>query len=207
MTTKVARGRPSDPAKQAAIFEAARTLFFRAGPQGMTMEAVARDAGVSKVTVYAHYANRDALIQAIIVDIQQRLFSALRLPVDDNAGVRRPLTAFGMDLLAFLCSEDYIFLDRILASNVRIPEDMRQMLYRQGPRATVEALSALLERLDQRGLLNVPDSMLAAEQLIGLWRGTLREDLVFRQREPPSEADLARRVSEGLDTFIRAFGR
>lgn len=207
MTIKAARGRPSDPAKQVAIFQAARTLFFRAGPQGMTMEAVARDARVSKVTVYAYYANRDALIQAIIADVQQRLFSSLRLPVDDTAGVRRSLTAFGVALLEFLCSEDCILLYRALSSPVRIPADIRRLLYQQGPMATIEALAALLQRLDQRGLLHVPDSTVAAEQLIGMWRGALQETLVFQQGQQPSAQELEKRVAEGLDTFIRAFGR
>ncbi|AJD48349.1 transcriptional regulator [Isoalcanivorax pacificus W11-5] len=207
MTVKVARGRPSDPAKQAAIFEAARALFFRAGPQGMTMEAVARDAEVSKVTVYAYYANRDALIQAIIDDVQQSLFSSLHLPLDDTPGVRRSLAAFGMGLLEFLCSEDCLLLYRILSSTVGVPDEVRQMLYRQGPLATIERLAALLQRLDQRRLLSVPDSVVAAEQLIGMWRGALHEALVFQQSGPPSRAELEKRVHEGLDTFIRAFGK
>lgn len=207
MTLKAARGRPSDPAKQAAIFQAARTLFFRAGPQGMTMEAVARDARVSKVTVYAYYANRDALIQAIIADVQQRLFASLRLPVDDTAGVRRSLTAFGVALLEFLCSEDCVLLYRALSSPATIPADIRLMLYQQGPLATIAALAALLQRLDERGLLCVPDSAVAAEQLMGMWRGALHESLVFQQGDPPTAAELEQRVQAGLDTFIRAFGR
>lgn len=207
MVTRAAPGRPADPAKQVAIFEAARTLFFRAGPQGMTMEAVARDAQVSKVTVYAYYANRDALIQAIIADVQQRLFAALCLPVDDTAGVRRSLSAFGVALLEFLCSEDCVLLYRALSSPVSIAEDIRLLLYQQGPQATIEALASLLHRLDQRGLLQVPDSAVAAEQLIGMWRGALHERLVFQQGDPPTATELEQRVSAGLDTFIRAFGR
>ena len=44
-------GRPPDPAKQRAILDAARSLLFQGGPGELSMEAVARRAGVSKVTM------------------------------------------------------------------------------------------------------------------------------------------------------------
>ena len=56
--------RPRSAAADAAILEAARDLFSEAGLAGVTMEAIARRAGVGKQTVYRRYADRNAVLAA-----------------------------------------------------------------------------------------------------------------------------------------------
>lgn len=208
MTSKPtrARGRPSDPAKREAVLEAARTLFFHGGPEAVNMEAVAREAGVSKGTVYAHFPQRDALIRAVIIAQQERLVAALQDPVDDAAGLRRSLSGFGVDLLTFLCSDDHLLLERMLAAHSHAHPGLGRMIYEHGPLATVTQLARLLDRLNARGLLRLTDSQVAAEQLVGMWLGILREGLLMEGHRKPEAAELQQRVENGVDTFIRAFG-
>ncbi len=201
-----ARGRPSDPAKRDAILDAARVLFFRGGPDAVSMEAVAREARVSKGTVYAHFAHRDELIRAVIMAQHERLVAALHEPVDDAAGLRRSLSRFGLGLLHFLCSDDFLLLERMLAAHLHAHSGLGRLIYEHGPLATVHQLARLLDRLNARGLVRVDDSRVAAEQLIGMWLGILGKGLMMEGRERPSTAELQRRVEDGIDTFIRAFG-
>jgi AcrR family transcriptional regulator len=51
-TPPAPRGRPRDPRRDEAIYEAAISLLAEAGYDGMTLEAVAARAGVSKPTIY-----------------------------------------------------------------------------------------------------------------------------------------------------------
>ena len=51
------RGRPKDPAKRSAILQAATTLFLGQGFAGTSMDAVAKQAGVSKLTEYSTVSN------------------------------------------------------------------------------------------------------------------------------------------------------
>ena len=59
---KQAAGRPKDLEKRAAILAAAKRLFPLAGFEGTSMDAVAEHSGVSKATIYKHWADKDALI-------------------------------------------------------------------------------------------------------------------------------------------------
>ena len=63
---KRSAGRPKDMAKRDAMLDAAACLFFRNGLEAVTMEAVAREAGVSKVTVYGHFATKETLFGSVI---------------------------------------------------------------------------------------------------------------------------------------------
>jgi AcrR family transcriptional regulator len=60
-------GRRAETAQQTRdrILEAAAGLLAEAGIRGVTMEAVARDAGVSRVTVYDHLHDKAGLLEAL----------------------------------------------------------------------------------------------------------------------------------------------
>jgi AcrR family transcriptional regulator len=60
------RGRPLDPAADAAIVRAAAALLAREGFQRMTVPAVAEAAGVAKTTVYRRYRTTAELALAAI---------------------------------------------------------------------------------------------------------------------------------------------
>lgn len=52
--------------KRQRMLAAARDLFLRNGLRGTTMEAIARQAHVAKPTLYAQFADKDAVFNAII---------------------------------------------------------------------------------------------------------------------------------------------
>ena len=55
------RGRPVDPAKREAIVAAAAHSFFDIGYAATSIEQIAADAGVSKVTIYNQFGDKHTL--------------------------------------------------------------------------------------------------------------------------------------------------
>ncbi|HMQ33239.1 MAG TPA: TetR/AcrR family transcriptional regulator [Chloroflexaceae bacterium] len=68
--------------QQAAIREEikamARAHMARDGAAALSLRAVASDLGLSSAAIYYYYANRDALITALIIDAYRALAAALR---------------------------------------------------------------------------------------------------------------------------------
>lgn len=65
------RGRPSRKAAaaiDAQVLESARICFLAGGFNGATMDAIAQHAGVTKVTLYQRYADKVALLRAVMQD-------------------------------------------------------------------------------------------------------------------------------------------
>ena len=54
-----APGRPKDLGKGSAILDAAKRLFTAHGFEGASMDQIAAEAGVSKLTVYSHYGDKE----------------------------------------------------------------------------------------------------------------------------------------------------
>ena len=84
MVTRADRGEADDGAVQRRIIRAAEELFKKCGFRGVTMEAVARDAAVSKATLYSRFRNKDELFLAVcsrMADLTSRVFGdALAAP-------------------------------------------------------------------------------------------------------------------------------
>ena len=71
-------GRPKDLEKRAAILEAAKVLFPARGYDGVSMDAIAQAAGVSKLTVYSHFQDKDTLfVEAVKAKCEDLLPSDL----------------------------------------------------------------------------------------------------------------------------------
>ncbi|MER5635103.1 TetR/AcrR family transcriptional regulator [Streptomyces nitrosporeus] len=62
MSETTRRGRPRSAAADQAILEATRSLLGSGGYAGVSMEAVAAEAGVGKPTVYRRWASKAALV-------------------------------------------------------------------------------------------------------------------------------------------------
>jgi AcrR family transcriptional regulator len=50
------------------IFQAARTLFDSEGEAGLSMRRIAVAVGVTPMAIYKHYADKDALLNALMLD-------------------------------------------------------------------------------------------------------------------------------------------
>ncbi|GAB3416185.1 TetR/AcrR family transcriptional regulator [Flindersiella endophytica] len=61
MTRERPRGRPRNPETDRAILQAALSLFIERGIEGMSIEQVAKRAGVGKLTVYRRWASKEEL--------------------------------------------------------------------------------------------------------------------------------------------------
>ena len=59
-------GRPRDLAKLEAILDAAYALFLERGIAATTVDEVAERASVSKMTVYANFRDKPALLAAVL---------------------------------------------------------------------------------------------------------------------------------------------
>ena len=82
----------SESPKRQLVLDAAASLFMAHGYGAVSMDAVARAAGVSKATLYAYFSSKDQLFATIIGEAcRQKIALAELLPADatDRAGGAR----------------------------------------------------------------------------------------------------------------------
>ena len=90
-------GKSTGAERRAKIIAAGQFLFLRNGLRGTTMEAIAREAGVAKPTLYAYFPDKEAVFAAVVgrlVDEMKSLVTrALAQEATNSARVSRALAA------------------------------------------------------------------------------------------------------------------
>lgn len=198
-------GRPKDAAKRTAILEAARDLFFEGGVEATTIEDVAARAGVSKVTVYGHFGDKLNLFEATVRHVTAFMEQGLLGARPKGETLPECLHALGMPLLRFLTTPELIAFDRALSGeSLRHPELARRFFH-AGPGYCRDRLADMIAAGHQRGEVNVPDPVQAAEDLMGLWYGALHKKLALSQIPTPSLAELDAHLHRTIRLFMRAY--
>lgn len=199
-----ARGRPKDLGKRDAILVAARELFLRHGADGVSLDVVIRASGVSKATFYANFADRAALLEAIISRESKRIVPETGV-FSDNGALPDDLVAFGIRLLSFLTHVDMVGFERLIASAARESSDLAERFFEAGPGRSRRTLAARISRAVDAGELEVDDAKLAAEDLVGLWQGMMRVEMTMGLRTTPTAEALRARAERGVRLFIKLY--
>jgi TetR/AcrR family transcriptional regulator, mexJK operon transcriptional repressor len=199
-------GRPKDNAKREAIITAARGLFASQPFDLVTMEAVAAQAGVSKMTVYSHFHDKETLFETIVIATSDQMTSALSDPAQHD-GLRDRLIAVGIGFLGVILGSDICKMSHTLPGALRANRALADRFYAAGPGRVRRALAAMIEAAAERGELSVDDPACAADDLVGLWEGSMPAKIAFGLAELSTPEEIRRRAVRGTDVFLRAYRR
>src|SRR5215203_4863829 len=89
-----ARKTSSDTPTRESVFEAAKPLFSSRGFDGVSVDDIARTAGVNKAMIYYHFADKLALYRAVVGDGLQAMGDTVNTIVVTPAGAATKLDAF-----------------------------------------------------------------------------------------------------------------
>jgi TetR/AcrR family transcriptional regulator, mexJK operon transcriptional repressor len=203
MTPSRPVGRPRDAEKREAILDTAWAMFLERGVQATALEAVARQAGVSRVTLYSYFADKDALFETAVEREMIRL-ARTQEPLAPDQPLRDGLIRFGLALMQFLTSPEPASYYSVLAGELRRHPDLARRFYDLGPAVTLRNLAALLRAAVEAGQITLTDPDCAAEQLFGLWQGVSNYQLALDLDRDALIAGIPARVTSGVDLFLAA---
>jgi TetR/AcrR family transcriptional repressor of mexJK operon len=193
--------------KAESILAAAKRTFLASGFGAVSMDTIAREAGVSKATVYAHFAGKEELFGAVIGRECGLYFARFSAGELNPNNVRASLTVLGRRFLELLLSPDAIALHRIILGEVTRFPGLGEVFWRAGPERERAQIEAFLQTAASCGTLSVPDTRLAAEQFVSLVRGDIQLRHLLRLEVRAREREIEIAVGGAVDTFIRAFER
>jgi TetR/AcrR family transcriptional repressor of mexJK operon len=197
-------GRPRDLAKLEAIMEAAYALFLERGITATTMDAVTERASVSKMTVYANFRDKPALLSAVLDrKIKSMHVYDLAVGPDLSSSVER-LVELG-ELVASIASQpEVVRMVQLMTECADEHPRLAAAFYNAGRGELLKQVAAFLKTLNRRGFLSIKDPELAAEHLVVSWLGSLGRQS-FGLAGPPSADAIAKRVRYSVDTLVRAW--
>ena len=198
-------GRPSDAAKRKAIVEAAAQSFFDVGFSATSIEQVAADAGVSKVTIYNHFGEKRALFAAAVEHECEKMRGHFSLEEMPSGSIRVRLTTIGKAMCAFLSRPEMIQFERRIAAETEAEPLIGRAFLEAGPWQMKQGFSAFLAYATAQGELEIDEPWLAAEQFVSMCKGM--GDLERRFGVEVTPEDSAKRIAGAVDVFLKAYGK
>lgn len=192
------------------IMRAATATFVAKGYEGASMDEIAAKAGVSKQTLYKHFADKDRLFEQIVLATAggvDRIVALVGTPLAESHDVGADLKALARGMLATLMDEDLLKLRRLVISNAGRAPQVGRAWYEQGFERVLTTLASAFRRLSERKLLSVGDSLIAANHFVGMLLWIPLNEAMFtgemRHRNSKQRNCLADAAAEA---FLRAYG-
>jgi TetR/AcrR family transcriptional repressor of mexJK operon len=197
-------GRPKDLEKRAAILEAAKRLFPQHGFEGTSMDAVAAEAGVSKLTVYSHFGGKESLFVETIRCKCDGLLPQTLFDVDVSAPVRSQLLGVARAFFGLMMSEGALGMHRTLVASSQQSPKLAKLFWEAGPVQIQAALAEMLQKEVAARQLDIPDTRRAASQFFALLKGEHHARMLFGCGQP-SAAETEAHLEATVDVFLRAY--
>ena len=135
--------RPAD--KRRAILDSAVRLIARSGLHNTPMSALARDAGVAAGTLYLYFPNKEAMINALYVDLLEERGRATA--VDPSVAPRKSREGFGL------------FWHRLARWHLEHPAKANLIHQCQASSILTEETRAIEQRMHADGLAHFDDAV------------------------------------------------
>jgi len=194
-------------AKNAEIVHAARELFLENGFNKVSMDLIAETAKVSKRTVYGHFANKESLFGAVMMDLCRETCSSDDVNND-------PATEMSLDDILFAIGKKYLSVNllpnalalyRIVScESAQFPELAN--MYWDFPKMLISRVSEILLEFDQHGKISTSESEVAALQFLSLLRSPMEMPHLFELKSPPSEKKINQLVQQSVSLFLNGLG-
>jgi len=194
---KTARGER----RQAALLDAASTLFLERGYAGTSLDDVIDRAGGSRRTVYEVFGNKEGLFAAAVQAKLDRVLAALG---DLDLSTDPPdvaLARAGEAFVGALTAPDMLAAFRVVLGELHHMPELGRTLFERGPERAYALVGGYLARQVKAGTLDLPDPDAAARQLIEMMKG----DMHIRALLMPDWRQEPAAVRHNVETAVRTF--
>jgi AcrR family transcriptional regulator len=203
-------GRPpagTDPAKRRQIMEGAAKVFSTLGFDVASMNDVAREAQVSKATLYVYFQDKEHLFSAVCGERRDRSIGELIAMLDPDRPLAETLHDVGWQIAHRISQPDIVAANRIVIGVAERMPEIGNEFFSEGPLRLANALAAFLDAHKARGQIATDDSFLAAVQFLELAQAYIfRPRLYAMSKEAASEEEIEKVVASAVRVILAAYG-
>lgn len=164
------RGRPATPESdlRAALVEATLTLLLKGGYATATVDAVAKQAGVAKKTLYRFAANRDELVAQAVRSWTDAFQQAFELDADSPDALREMLEQGLQAIASQVLSAPAVGMFRLLQHEFQGRDALLAAYQDNGIARGRATLANWLQRQQQLGWLRALDVAQTSDLLLAM---------------------------------------
>ena len=170
------RGRTPSADVERELLSAAEAVLARDGPGGLTVRAVAAEAGIAPMGVYNRLGGKDGLVDALLIKGFDRLRATVDAAMNDTAepSMRSRFLSCGLSYRQFALDNPHFYA--IMFEDAFLREHDNPQV-EEHAKAAFGALVRIVELSAAAGVIAAPDPVEAAQQIWSSLHGAVALEL------------------------------
>ncbi len=188
--------------KRQDIVNAAVRLFSERAYGDVSMDAVAAEAGVSKRTVYSHFASKEALFAEVMTEYCTTVREQAQTALKECSCLSDSLRGYAHTLLTFLYDPLQIAVLRVFICQAEQFPDLGRQFFEAGPGETLRQFAAELRKWAENGTLKIKDPERAASAFFGSLVSVRYMGCLLNCQCLPDEKERERMADQAIEIFL-----
>ena len=187
------------------VLAGARDVFMSHGFEGASVDEIAKQAGVSKATLYSYFSDKKLLFMEVAKSECSKQAEEILSETSDDDPLEEVLLQIANRFVEFITSDFGQRVFRIcVAESDRFPE-LGQAFYESGPMLMRGHMIELLHAAQERGEVEIDDFQLASDQFAELCKADLHPRMVFSVSRTFTEDETSRVANGAVKTFLARY--
>ena len=195
-------GRPKDLAKRKQILAAAKRLFLKSGYHGSSMNLIAQEAGVTKLTVYNHFQDKANLFTCTIAETCEEFVHARLIHLDPNCNFLQMFAHACQLTLKMISLPEAIKLEHLLLELSAEQNPLAIQFYNASHQKMQLVWQDFFQKASQLGFLQHADIEEQTHILLSLLLGHRHHEVLLGVRPQPTLQQQQQIVAQSIELFM-----
>ena len=202
MQTVNQSGRPKDLEKRARILQAAKAIFLKSGYHGTSMNQIAQEAGVTKLTVYNHFPDKVNLFICAITETCEETLCTKQFDLDTSADFYQTLFIVCSRALQIIYSPEALKLDHVLLELAAEQNPLALQFFEASHTRMENQLAEFFQKAAQLGFIQADDPIYQTELLLTLLLGVRHHKVLLGITAAPNAQELEQIIRDAINLFL-----
>jgi TetR/AcrR family transcriptional repressor of mexJK operon len=195
-------GRPKDLEKRQQILQAAKDLFLRCGYHGSSMNQIAKEARVTKLTVYNHFQDKENLFCCAIAETCEESISARKFLLSPDCDFKAELSKACQLALDVIYLPEAIKLDILLVELAAEKSPLAQRFYDASHLRMCRVWEDLFSQAIELGFISEDDVLKQTQLILSLLLGMRHHEVLLGIATAPTAQEKQQIITESIELFM-----
>ena len=202
MIKQMNAGRPKDLSKRNKILEAAKTLFLSQGYHGSSMNQIALEAGVTKLTIYNHFQDKTTLFACAIAETCEASISTHPIDLDQHSHFPAVLYQVCALVLNIVNLPEALKLEHLLLELAAEQNPLVKPFYNASHRRLLMVCTDVFNRAIELGFIQAAPVEKQTQLLLSLLLGHRHHEVLLGVKPVPTAAQADGIIREAIEIFL-----
>ncbi|WP_019385692.1 TetR/AcrR family transcriptional regulator [Acinetobacter venetianus] len=195
-------GRPKDLEKRAKILQAAKSIFLKMGYHATNMNQIAKDAGVTKLTVYNHFQDKANLFICAIEESCEESICAKEIVLTAESNFEQALYVMCHRALSIIYLPEALKLDRVLFELAAEQSPLTQQFFDASHTRMSNVWCDFFRQAIRLNFIQADDPLKQTEMIVSLMLGLRHYRVLLGLDTVPTAIEIDQMIQQAVELFL-----